>query len=659
LAATELASTGLERGSSAALFVGVNEFGADSGLENLDYAVDDAVALAHVLVAELQLIPPPQATLALGGRPRTDGGRQFLTALEKLGAKVIAAERQKVLAEIVRLANRATDPRGLVVFSFSTHGFEKEGSVYLMPQDCLRELFTETGIPLNTVKERLRTAKPNKKLLLYDACRREPTKGGGMSEVYRKALAAAEGFGILASCGTDEVSWEDPQLEHGVFTHFLLEGLRGAAAADATDGLLRLDSVAAYASDATIKWVQQKKSVKQEPWSELSGEARKIPLAANSNVLEKLAASKAAEDDRQRQAEEARQGLLKRKEKAQDLLSTVQRAHREAFPLGTKQEVEAAIETQTGADLETLLEHVELMADKKKAAVQSFVAWWRLEGFKLLESTPPPPVFGDQLARYTNGLGMVFTALPGVTAKFSIWETRVRDFRAFVRATSHNARSNVFSLTPQTWVQNGATWDAPGFVQTELHPVCGVSWEDAQAFCQWLTEKERKEVRIRPSAAYRLPQDAEWSTTAGPGKYVWGEDWPPPRVAGNLAGEEAKDKDWPEVYAVIQGYNDGYARTAPVGSFRANVHGLYDVAGNVWEWCEEWYRKEMNTEEVLKAFSELANDGGGQKYRLLRGASWVGGRPLSLASSMRRRLAPEARDTGGGFRCVLGEGTLR
>jgi formylglycine-generating enzyme required for sulfatase activity len=157
------------------------------------------------------------------------------------------------------------------------------------------------------------------------------------------------------------------------------------------------------------------------------------------------------------------------------------------------------------------------------------------------------------------------------------------------------------------------------------HPVVGVSWEDAQAFCQWLTEKEIAEGKLPKGLKYRLPSDEEWSWAVGmppelvttpaekAGKnsvdFPWGKDYPPTKKVGNYADEtfhgkfpkdatdKKKDQPW------IEGYTDGYATTSPVGSFPANAYGLYDMGGNVWQWCEDWFDAS-------------------HKDRVLRGASW-------------------------------------
>jgi hypothetical protein len=230
-------------------------------------------------------------------------------------------------------------------------------------------------------------------------------------------------------------------------------------------------------------------------------------------------------------------------------------------------------------------------------------------------------------APFVNSLGMKFVSVPGSEVRFSIWETRVQDYQAFASATKR-------------------AWDKPRFEQGPTHPAVNVSWDDAKAFCDWLTKKERGEGRIKAGAFYRLPLDAEWSVAVGlppesgstPGEkdmkikdlYPWGTQWPPPHGAGNFNGAV----DNPSGPYTLAGYGDGFLYTAPVGSFKANPHGLYDLGGNVWEWCEDWYDGE-------------------QKYRVLRGGSWdVSGRG-SLLSSIRGRRTPGGRNDIDGFRCVL------
>lgn len=235
---------------------------------------------------------------------------------------------------------------------------------------------------------------------------------------------------------------------------------------------------------------------------------------------------------------------------------------------------------------------------------------------------------------FTNSLGMPLMPLPGTKVLFCIWETRVQDYQAFAADTGRK-------------LQN------PGFAQGPTHPAVNVSWEDAQAFCKWLTGKEQQAGVISEQQSYRLPTDAEWSQAVGlenetgstpeeknlkiKGVYPWGTEWPPPKGTGNFADETLKKKS--STSTIIPGYDDGYAFTAPVGSFKANKYGLYDLAGNVWEWCEDWYDGE-------------------QKYRVLRGGAWGNGDQFSLLSSHRVSGTPGQRFSGGvaGWRVAVSLG---
>ena len=262
-------------------------------------------------------------------------------------------------------------------------------------------------------------------------------------------------------------------------------------------------------------------------------------------------------------------------------------------------------------------------------------------------ATPARSVAGQP---WENTLGMKFVAVPGVSALFGVWDVRVKDFEAFVKSSGHDATAGMASLRADGHRPRGDTWKSPGFAQGPTHPVCGVSWEDAQAFCAWLTKQEQAAGRLGASQKYRLPTDAEWSLAVGlnePGGgtpqskswriknvYPWGTQWPPPRGAGNYAGTEARDANWPANFSVIDGYKDDFARTSPVGSFAANKYGLYDMGGNVWQWCEDFYD-------------------GTSGARVVRGASFGDDGAGYLLSSYRYYDATGVRYGGFGFRCVV------
>ena len=234
---------------------------------------------------------------------------------------------------------------------------------------------------------------------------------------------------------------------------------------------------------------------------------------------------------------------------------------------------------------------------------------------------------------WQNSLGMRFISIPELPVQFSIWETRVQDFEAFARKTGYATGPVMMTLGQNNqWRQSDHSWRNPDFAQTPAHPVVGVTWRDAEAFCEWLTQQERQAGLLSTNQYYRLPTRTEWLRVAGPAMFPWGDDWPPPAGAGNYAGAELRRSVARR--AVLSSYDDGFVGTSPVGSFNPNQYGVYDLGGNVWEFCADGPVDDPNS-------------------RWLMGASWESGTEEALAVSHRVRGNDTRRFSHRGFRCVL------
>ena len=204
------------------------------------------------------------------------------------------------------------------------------------------------------------------------------------------------------------------------------------------------------------------------------------------------------------------------------------------------------------------------------------------------------------------------------------------EYAVFARETERPAGNGCYDNgNPDSPKRAGASWQNPGFRQTERDPVVCVSWQDARAFVSWLNGRARRVVSTPGEGPYRLPSESEWEYAARGGtstRFWWGDD------ADGAAGHA-----WYKS-------NSG-ARTHPVGSKPANGFGLYDMAGNVWQWTEDCYADSYANAPADGSASEARN----ACLRSDRGGSWFYSAWL-LRSATRERNPADYRDGVMGFR---------
>jgi formylglycine-generating enzyme required for sulfatase activity len=208
-------------------------------------------------------------------------------------------------------------------------------------------------------------------------------------------------------------------------------------------------------------------------------------------------------------------------------------------------------------------------------------------------------------------------------------------FSRFVQATGYRTEAETDGgahyWTGKEWKQDpNKNWRAPGFVQTDEHPVVCVSWNDVVAVSDWVTKQSGHRCR--------LPTEAEWECACRAGSAT------PFHFGATISTEQAS---YDGNYTYSGGKKGVYRKaTTPVKSFPANAWGLYDMHGNVWEWCQDWYGPYPN--------SDIKDPQGADSgaARVLRGGSWYGF-PRKCRAANRRRNAPGNRYDNFGCRVVL------
>ncbi len=232
-------------------------------------------------------------------------------------------------------------------------------------------------------------------------------------------------------------------------------------------------------------------------------------------------------------------------------------------------------------------------------------------------------------------------------------------FNAFVNATGYRTEAERFGWSfvfhlfltadqlarvtqrvagSEWWCRiDGAYWRHPEGEGSNIrqrwdHPVVHVSWNDARAYAGW--------------AGKRLPTEAEWECAARGGlvqkRFAWGDELTP--------GGRHRCNIWQGTFPTLNTAEDGHVGTAPARSFKANGYGLYNVAGNVWEWCHDWFSPDFHT--TGPRVDPLGPPGGERK--VIRGGSYLCHQSYCNRYRVGARTSntPDSSTGNTGFRCV-------
>ena len=433
---------------------------------------------------------------------------------------------------------------------FAGHGVEVNGKGFLLMPDA-RHAFPDVGsLPLERLKEAMAKFAARRRILLLDACRNDPQAARGdadnmMGEVISRDIVAAaksreesggSSTSLLSACRTQQRAYAWPEKKHGVFTYYLLQGLRGAAW---KDDRVTFQELAGYVQTEVARWSKHMPGIDkpQEPWYEHYGAPS--PVVLGRQVI------------------------------------------------------------------------AEVVSDRPSVVVPA----------------------AEIAAKELDLGGEVRIELVSIPAgEFMMGSPAGEADRDGDEGPAHKVRlpdSFYLSACPVTQAQyEWVMGDNPSEIPDPDHPVETVSWEEALAFC--------RELSTRTGSTVRLPTEAEWeyACRAGcGGRFGFGDQ---DAALGDYAWYDANSQD----------------TTHPVGRKKPNDWGLYDMHGNVFEWCGDAYDAAFyaESEDVDPTGPPVGDDP--QQVRVLRGGAWCS-LPAICRSAFRYSGRGNHRFRYAGFRVAV------
>jgi formylglycine-generating enzyme required for sulfatase activity len=463
-------------------------------------------------------------------------------------------------------------------FFFAGHGIQHQANDYLLMADSNHNLPEETAIPTNLILQYLKQSKAKNVILFLDACRNVGRRDGrGIGDRTTADVKKISDTVCFFACSPHEFSHELPEYNQGIFTYALLEGL----------GIQQKRS--------TVEKLEHFLKLRVSQLAEIA-KAKQNPRVVNDSGDKHLI-------------------LMPKYADKGDLLplkNAAVKAHR-AKDLDLARRLWMQILVIDGTDYDAIMEIEDLAVERYKASLP--VTEPRASGVAGIPEMSPrqataKPVIESQPLNIDLGNGVTLELVKVPAGKFMMGSPDGEgdnDERPQHQVTLREFFIGKYAVNNVQWqavMKAKGSTNCDKKFQGDLQPVVGVSWHEARAFCLKVQEKA--------GGAVRLPTEAEWEYAARGGNQSKGYEY---AGSNNLDEVGWYDK------------NSG-AKTSPVGQKKANELGIYDMSGNVWEWClDEWHDSLAAKPEKLKSngnepWGDLNVDENDNRYRLLRGGSW-------------------------------------